>query len=184
MEYFTKYKLRPLREEDLPMVLAWRNSPKVHRQMLTDHLITWEEHHAWFQRIKEQPLKRNFIFEYLGVPIGYIGYTEFDIENHTCSPGAYLGVGVTAPQEAALCMFYVSIEYAFENLQMVRLNTDVFADNKRALKLDALLGYEISADGDHYISKDGEEKLVHRLVMDRDKWLDYKKELAGYISIQ
>ena len=85
------YTLRPLEEKDLSIILDWRNSEKVHSKMLTDHKITWDEHYSWYQRMKEQPIKRNLVFEYKGKPIGYIGYTEFDEENHTCSPGAYLG---------------------------------------------------------------------------------------------
>ena len=127
------YTLRPLEEKDLPLILEWRNSDRVHSQMLTNHRITWDEHYAWFQRMKEQSIRRNFVFEYRGKPIGYIGYIEFDEEQHSCSPGAYLGENIVAPKDAALCLFYASIEYAFTELNMKRLNTDVFADNKRAL---------------------------------------------------
>ncbi len=60
------YHLRPIEERDLRLVLDWRNSPKVHDMMLTDHEITWDEHYGWFQRMKEQTLKRNFVFEHCG----------------------------------------------------------------------------------------------------------------------
>lgn len=182
MNVLGNYQLRPLEEKDLKTVLAWRNADAIHSQMLTDHKITWEEHYGWFQRMKEQTLKRNFVFFYQGTPIGYIGYTEFDEDGHTCSPGAYLAPGINAPKEAALCLFYTSIDYAFEYLGMVRLNTDVFADNKRALKLDTFLGYEIIHDEDHHVTKNGQEKLVYRLVLDKEKWKKHKEELMPYIS--
>lgn len=178
------YSLRALEERDLRLILEWRNSNRVHEQMLTDHKITWEEHNNWFQRMKEQRIKRNFVFEYQGEPIGYIGYTEFDEEKHTCSPGAYMGENVNAPMEAALCLFYTSIEYAFTNLNMLRLNTDVFADNKRALKLDYFLGYERNSDEDHYVEKNGNKKLAYRLLMDKNKWLSHKMTLVDYLSIK
>ena len=50
------YHLRPIEERDLRLVLDWRNSPKVHNMMLTDHEITWEEHYTWFKRMEKQPL--------------------------------------------------------------------------------------------------------------------------------
>lgn len=62
-EIMRDYYLRPIEEGDLRLVLNWRNSPKVHSMMLTDHQITWDEHYAWFQRMKEQTLKRNFVFD-------------------------------------------------------------------------------------------------------------------------
>ena len=63
VQILSEYTLRPIGEQDLKLVLEWRNSKRVHSQMLTDHKITWEEHYAWFQRMKEQPIKRNFVFE-------------------------------------------------------------------------------------------------------------------------
>ena len=59
----SEYSLRPLEERDLQMVLQWRNSERVHSKMLTDHKIVWEEQFAWFQRIKDNPIKRNLIFD-------------------------------------------------------------------------------------------------------------------------
>ena len=179
-EMIRDYHLRPIEERDLRLVLEWRNSPKVHDMMLTDHEITWDEHYGWFQRMKEQTLKRNFVFEYCGQPIGYIGYTEYDEENHTCSPGAYLGNVDDLPPEAALCLFYVSVDYPFRYLNMIRLNTDVFADNTRALKLDTLLGYDIVREQDHKVMKNGQERLAYRLVMTKDKWLKQKDKVAKY----
>lgn len=183
MTEFMDYILRPFEDKDLLVILEWRNSDKVHSQMLTDHKITWEEYYSWFQRMKEQPVKRNLVFEYKGEPIGYIDYTEYDDKNHTCLPGAYLGENISTPKDAALCLFYASIEYAFTELNMERLNTDVFADNKRALKLDKFLGDEIIAEDDHYVTKNGREKLTHRLVMTKEKWLIPKKSLHSYISV-
>ena len=174
------YHLRPIEERDLRLVLDWRNSHKVHSMMLTDHEITWEEHCAWFKRMELQPLKRNFIFAYQEEPIGYIGYTEYNEENHTCSPGAYLGNAADLPPDAALCLFYVSVDYPFRYLGMLQLNTDVFADNSRALKLDTLLGYDIVRAQDHMVMKNGQERLAHRLVMTKDKWLTQKGKVAKY----
>ena len=108
----SEYSLRPLEERDLQMVLQWRNSERVHSKMLTDHKIVWEEHFAWFQRIKDNPIKRNLIFEFLGRPIGYIGYTEYDEEKGCCSPGAYLGE-TEVPIDAGITLFYMAVEYAF-----------------------------------------------------------------------
>lgn len=177
------YTLRFIEEKDLPLILEWRNSEKIHSKMLTDHKITWEEHYRWYHCMKEQLIKRNFLFEYNKKPIGYIGYTEFDEKKHTCSPGAYLGESIIAPKDAALCLFYTSIEYAFTELNMLKLNTDVFADNKRALKLDKFLGYEILTSENRFITKNGQEKLTYRLVLDKEKWLIHKKTIQSYLSI-
>ena len=181
-EVFHEYHLRPMEERDLRLVLGWRNSPKVHDMMLTDHEITWDEHDTWFKRMDAQPIKRNFVFVYQGKPIGYIGYTEYDKDHHTCSPGAYLGNVSNLPPDAALCLFYVSVDYAFQYMDMIQLNTDVFADNTRALKLDTFLGYDIDHTQDHQTIKNGKERLTYRLIMTKDKWFKQKEKVAKYFS--
>lgn len=163
-----EYGLRHIEEKDLELLLKWRNSEQIHKQMLTDHIITWEEHCAWFRQIKEELLKRNFIFCFNNTPIGYVGYTEYDIENQTCSPGAYLGPNMEVPIDAGITLFYVSIEYAFSKLSMKKLNTEVFKHNKKAIKLDKFLGYEFISE--HIVMKNGTEKIAIRAELTREHW--------------
>ena len=100
------YSMRHIEERDLRQILEWRNSDEVHSMMLTDHKITWEEHRQWFERIRQEPLKRHFVFEYQGQPVGYIGYNGFDAQTRTCTPGMYLGDRKTAPADAGLYLAY------------------------------------------------------------------------------
>ena len=67
-------------------------------------------------------------------------------------------------------------------MDMLQLNTDVFADNRRAIKLDTFLGYDIDHTQDHQVKKKGEEKLAYRLIMTKDKWLKQKENVAKYFS--
>lgn len=137
-----EYSVRPLEEKDLRLVLDWRNSERVHSKMLTDHKITWEEHLAWFQRSKDNPVKRNLVFCYQDRPIGYIGYTEYDDVNMICSPGPYLGE-TDVPIDAGITLFYIAVEYAFAELHMKSLETSVFKSNKQAMRIDKFLGYKM-----------------------------------------
>jgi len=163
------YSIRPIEEKDLKLLLEWRNSERIHSLMLTDHKITWDEHNKWFQKISKYNPKRNFVFEYQSIPIGYMGYTEFDEINKTCSPGAYLGECCgNIPIDAALYLFYYTVEYAFEVLKQKALITTVFKTNKRALKIDKILGYEI-IDSKQVI-KNNEIKDIYILKMTKEIW--------------
>lgn len=171
-----EYSIRPIEEKDLPMLLDWRNSERVHSKMLTEHKITWEEHFAWFQRIKENPVKRNLIFELSGRPIGYIGYTEYDEENRSCSPGAYLGEA-DVPIDAGLVLFYMSVEYAFAELGMDRLETSIFKSNKYAMKIDKFLGYKEINGSEEIFIKNGREESAVRIFMTKDDWHVRRQEI-------
>lgn len=167
------YSIRPLAEGDLRLVLDWRNSERVHSKMLTDHKIKWEEHKAWFERMKDNPVKRNLIFEYQGKPIGYIGYTEYDEENKSCSPGAYLGE-TDVPIDAGFTLFYTAIDYAFSVLGMEKLETDVFCNNKYALRINRLLGYRKVPNSEECFIKNGHKEMAVRMALMRAEWNECK----------
>ncbi len=162
------YTIRPIEERDLRLLLEWRNSERIHSKMLTDHKITWEEHCAWFQHIKSERIKRNFIFEYKEKPIGYLGYTEFDMAEKRCSPGAYLGTD-NVPMDAGLMLFYTVIEYAFEKLGMESLETSVFNNNKKVIKMDKLFGYRIISK--YECEKNGTLEKTVRMRLTRKDWI-------------
>lgn len=164
-----EYTIRPLEEKDLEMVLAWRNSERVHSKMLTDHKITWQEHFSWFQRTKENPVKRNLIFEYQGRPVGYIGYTEYDEEKMCCSPGVYLGE-TDVPAEAGIVLLHMSVEYAFTTLHMKRLETSVFKNNRPSMVISKYLGYQEISGSDELYHKNGKEEIAIRLEISKADW--------------
>lgn len=171
-----EYSVRPLEEKDLRLVLDWRNSERVHSKMLTDHKITCEEHFAWFQRSKDNPVKRNLVFCYQDRPIGYIGYTEYDDVNMICSPGAYLGE-TDVPIDAGITLFYIAVEYAFAELHMKSLETSVFKSNKQAMRIDKFLGYkEVPGKEEVYI-KNGKEEIALRMSMSKADWDKHKQAI-------
>ncbi len=177
METIHGYRLRQMRREDLRMVLGWRNSERVHSRMLTDHKITWEEHVAWFERHAEDTPPHALVFELDGRPLGYAGYTEFDEAHHSCSPGAYIGETEDVPMDAGLTLFFFCIDYAFQELAMERLETSVFADNRKARKIDEFLGYERLEGVDICYEKGGTKKKAYRYAMTKDAWQARRAEM-------
>lgn len=175
------YSIRPIEDKDLKMLLEWRNSERIHVMMLTDHIITWEEHQKWFRQVERYNPKRNFIFEYKGEPIGYIGYSNYDEIAKKCSPGVYLGNYDVAPIEAGLYLMYMTVWYAFEELHMDRVETFIFKQNKKAIKINSFVGYKIDTSKSTFFSKNGQNQEVLFLVLTKDDWIVKKKELSTII---
>ncbi len=167
-----EYRMRVIEEDDLPMLLAWRNSEEIHSKMLTDHEITCDEHHAWFDRIRKFEPQRNFVVEYRKLPIGYAGCGKFDEKDKSCSPGGYLAPGIKRPAMAGLFMIYMHLDHAFSSLHREWLKTDVFADNRRVLQLDLMLGYTIIPGGDYSIKRNGIERQIHKIAMSKTTWMN------------
>ncbi|PWW08344.1 hypothetical protein DFQ01_10165 [Paenibacillus cellulosilyticus] len=155
------YRMRPLSEHDLKMVLDWRNAEHVRSKMFTDTIITWEEHEAWFKRIAKLDHPAHFIFEYKGRPIGYINYVDLNARDATGSSGLYLGEQDNLPVEAGLALEYFTIEYAFEKVGLRKLWGYVLAFNKRVIKLHGMFGYTKEGLLKEHVFKNGKyEDLV------------------------
>ena len=66
--------VRPLTEDDLPMVLTWRNHPSVRSYMLTQHEISLKEHHNWFARLKVDKTRQQLIVLEGDDPLGFVQF--------------------------------------------------------------------------------------------------------------
>ncbi|WP_295401251.1 GNAT family N-acetyltransferase [uncultured Thiocystis sp.] len=71
--------LIPLTEDDLELILPWRNAPAVRRNMYSHHEITPDEHRAWFQRMCQDPAMRWYLArDSHGTPTGVVYFTDLD----------------------------------------------------------------------------------------------------------
>jgi len=86
------YSLRDLDKDDLDLVLEWRNAEHVRAVMFTDHVISREEHHAWFEKIRHDETVRYLILQRGFTPEGVVNFTCIDRANLKCFWGFYLRV--------------------------------------------------------------------------------------------
>lgn len=167
---YKDYSMRPIEYDDLKMILDWRNSERIHSVMLTEHKITWEEHCRWYEGMKNNTLKRNFVFSYQSRPIGYIGYTDFNQAVGTCSPGLYIGEMQNLPPEAGIIIYYMSVAYAFDNFGMKRLDNFILSKNEISIEISKFIGFHEFSNNNYTIQKDGKEELVVHLALTLDEW--------------
>ena len=175
------YGLRNICAEDLPLLLEWRNSPRIHSKMFTDHKITPEEHQAWFRRIQADSVKKNFVFTYKEQAVGYLGYSVFDKEKNIYCGGAYIGAPEKCPVSAGVFLAYMSNECAYEKLDFEKMCIEVFAENKKAVKLNEIFGWKPNHDYDYYVMKDGEKKLVWRAFSTKKDWEKVRYEFSDLL---
>ena len=172
-----KYSLRPVHQDDLPMLLAWRNSDRISSEMLTTHKITWAEHEAWFKHIHQQKPPRNFVFCYENRAIGYMGFSDWDEKNRTCSSSSYIGAMLDVPIDAGLFVDYMGLEYIFSHTEMNKVWSYVFEHNKRAYKLNLLLGYKDEGYLRQDFLQNGRLRDVHVIGILRSEWKQEKERI-------
>ncbi|MEJ0066666.1 MAG: UDP-4-amino-4,6-dideoxy-N-acetyl-beta-L-altrosamine N-acetyltransferase [Caulobacteraceae bacterium] len=84
-----RVELRRLEDEDRDRIFAWRNSPDVRAYMYTDHLITPQEHAAWFVGIEGDESRRYWIVTSDDTPVGLVNLYDIDRANQRCAWAYY-----------------------------------------------------------------------------------------------
>ena len=163
------FKLRPLAESDLDLVLKWRNSDRVSKHMYTDHMISPEEHRAWFERMKTNPDTHPQIFEYRDRPIGLVNLSRVDRPNSKCVWGFYIGA-TDLPGGCGSALGYFGLEHIIEHLKFRKVIGEVFSFNSDSLRFHKRLGFVEEGCLVQHVLKDGKYHDIITLAVFDEAW--------------
>lgn len=163
------FSLRPMTDDDLMMVLEWRNHPNVREHMFNSHVISEAEHRAYFARVERDPSKQYLIcLDEDAVPVGAVNFVEIDEAHRTAFWGFYSGD--RSRRGIGTQMGYLALNHAFENLGIRKLNAEVLASNPVGLSFHERLGFQVEGvfkkhrmAGDGYVD-------IYRIALFRDAW--------------
>jgi UDP-4-amino-4,6-dideoxy-N-acetyl-beta-L-altrosamine N-acetyltransferase len=130
--------VRLLSDEDLPMVLTWRNHPAVRKFMLTQHEIGMEEHSNWFARVKDDKTQRQLIACYGGDPIGFVQFTSV-LKGGIANWGFYARPG--SPAGSGRKLGQTALTYAFQSLGLHKVCGQAVATNLASIRFHQMLGF-------------------------------------------
>lgn len=134
--------LRSLEMQDLPLVRAWRNQPRVRLSMYSQHLISETEHREWFLKLQQDPSSFWYIYESENLkPEGVVYFTRHDVTHRNAFWGFY--TGDEAPKGTGRIMGLCALEKAFTDLNLHKLNADVLATNSVSLKYHKRMGFQL-----------------------------------------
>ena len=170
--------LRLMEEADLPTVLEWRNSPRVRDHMFTRHVISMEEHRAWFESLSEDVSKQWYVhLDAHDRMDGVVGFSSIDLEGRSASWGFY--TGNDAAPGTGLALGIDALNEAFGPLHLETLFASVLGDNDRSHNFHRRLGfteYDCQKDG----HTDGDETMdIHLYSIDRETWQERVQDLSG-----
>lgn len=173
-------RLRRMELSDLELVLRWRNSERIRQAMYTDHIITPEEHYAWFERVSRENVSLHFVFEYENRPLGVVNVNGIDRRSHRCVWGFYIGEE-EAPRGAGTAMGYLAIEYLFEHEKFHRVIGEALADNEASIKYHRRLGFVEEGRLVEHVVKNGRYTDVITFALLDRVWWSTKPELTATI---
>lgn len=172
------FRLRPMTSSDLEMVLRWRNSDRVRGNMYTDHVISPEEHRAWFEKVSDEKRSLHFAFEYLGKPIGIVNINQIDRANNKCLWGFYIGES-NLPKGCGSAMGFFALDYLFGSLGFRKVTGEVFAFNEDSMKFHKRLGFVEEGRLLRHLLKNGTYQDVVTLAIFDTDWHRMKPALIG-----
>jgi RimJ/RimL family protein N-acetyltransferase len=142
----------------------------------SDHEITWEEHLAWYERLKNDVSRRAMIFECVGKPTGVVIFTRIDGQAGSGEWGFYIG-DQNAQKGTASTMGFLALDYAFGDLKLRKLVGRSFVSNEASVRYHQRLGFREAKGGGGRVKKGGEMLDVMCLELTAERWQDLRPGL-------
>ena len=134
------YLIRKVTEQDLPMVLAWRNHAEVRRFMFTQHEISLDEHRNWFAKASQDPSRCLLIVEEDTQAIGYVQFSKVE-EDGIAEWGFY--VRPDAPKGMGSKLGVTALNYAFGPLKLHKVCGQAIDSNQASIAFHQRLGFAL-----------------------------------------
>jgi UDP-4-amino-4,6-dideoxy-N-acetyl-beta-L-altrosamine N-acetyltransferase len=134
--------IRTMVEEDLNMVLAWRNHLEVRRFMFTQHEISLAEHTQWFMRAVQDSNQRLLIVQEESSPTGFVQFSNVE-------PGGVTRWGFYARADAAKGtgrkLGASALRHAFGQLKPHKVCGQAIYTNKASVRSHERVGFKREA---------------------------------------
>lgn len=138
--------LKPIENSQLEMILAWRNAPHVRKMMFTQHLISNEEHCAWWNNLLHDQSESCRVYYFQGKPSGLVTYYNINPAEKECYWGFFMNNEQFVNQQELLAAWLTlgkeAVTFAFNNLLSKRLLCETFVYNETVLKFNHLIGFK------------------------------------------
>lgn len=167
--------LRPMLEDDLDQVLEWRNREGVRNNMYTNHVITREEHEAWWRKQSQMPESRLCVAVVDGIDVGVVTFTHYTGEGGLATWAFY--AGDTQLRGVGNMMECAALEYAFTQLKVRKLECEVLDFNMPVVKLHMRYGFRVEGILREAYQREGQLHDVFKLALLERDWRKYTREM-------
>ena len=130
--------IRKVTEQDLPMVLAWRNHAEVRRYMFTQHEISLDEHRNWFAKASRDHSRCLLIVEEDKQAIGYVQFSKVE-DGGVADWGFY--ARPDAPKGTGRKLGVMALNHAFGPLKLHKVCGQAIASNQASIAFHQRLGF-------------------------------------------
>ncbi len=159
-------------EHDFELFERWSRGSEYARLLDFGPVSVWaaEEMKEWHEKNSETGY--TFIIRKLedGQPIGFIGLDGINALNHDAWVGIGIGEEDCWGQGYGADAMRVMLRYAFQELNLHRVNLDVFVDNPRAIKSYENAGFVLEGISRERTVRDGRRWDIAFMGVLRSEW--------------
>jgi len=144
-----KVSLRAIEREDLKTLLAWRNKPEFRRYFREHRELNWEQQLSWYENIVLLDNNvRMFAIDQENKLIGACGLCYINWVDRNADLSIYIGINdIYIDDLLAIDASKILINYAFDELNLHRLWTEIYDFDLYKVRMFEALGFNL--DGRH-----------------------------------
>jgi len=175
-------RIEPVTLADKAKLLEWRNSVEVSEWMYTNLVISEAEHSAWFEQMLNNEATKYWKIIVDSTPVGAVVLSEIDSVDQTCSWAIYLGESSARGLGVAQAACLLSLNFAFDTLNLRLVGCSAIAQNTRAISLYEQVGF-VSKPTDAEFVQRGESNLaIVKLELSDSAWKSGKDGLHQILN--
>lgn len=172
--------LREIREDEVELMLEWRNAASVRRHMYNSEVISRETHLEWWGRTKASDTSAYFMYEHDDNPMGIVAFTGIN-RNHANSSWAFYAAP-DATRGTGSQMEFLALDHAFGTLALHKLHCEVLSTNDAVVRLHRKFGFRIEGSFREQFRQDGRFIDIVRLGILSAEWGATRPSLHAMLS--
>jgi diamine N-acetyltransferase len=174
MIYGDGVRLRAIEREDVPTFVRWFNDPEVRQFILMIRPMSMADEERWVERLPERQDDFLFAVEALvegeWVHIGNVGLHDVDWKNRSAVFGIALGEKQYWGRGYGTKATKAVLRYAFGELNLHRVELEVFAYNPRAIRCYEKAGFRREGTRRQSHFHDGQYHDAYRMGILREEF--------------
>lgn len=129
--------LRAIEEDDLPNLQRWANDPAIQSLLGGWHFpVSERDQREWFQQLSVNSTHQRFAIDAIGHGlVGTANLVSIDWQNRTAFHGMLIGEKQWRGKGLAQDTIKAIMRYAFEELDLYRLDTDIIEYNSESIRV-------------------------------------------------
>lgn len=172
------FSLRSVEAADAELLLRWRNAESNRPFMYNTAPIELATHLRWLAAELANPQSRHLIFQQGDEAIGYASLTDITVQHRRCSWGFNLAETPQPKGSGARMLFYVA-DYAFTELGLEKICSEVLSFNSASLRVHQRLGFASEGRRRRHIHRDDGVFDIELFALFADAWQTQRQALLS-----